>query len=335
MESINLKKLAQELGLSFSTVSRALRDSHEISQKTKDRVKELADKLGYEPNPHASSLRKSKSKTIAVIIPEIENTFFSQAMNGVELIAQQKGYHVLVYLTHENFIREEGILQLLRNGRVDGLLISVSDTTINFTHLEALQKKGLPIVFFDRVCEEIDAPKITTDDTDASYTATDHLVKRGCKKIAFLSMSNNLSISKRRQSGYIKALEENKIADWQQVTECGADEEKNRVLIRNLLQQKDAPDGIFAAVEKFAINTYEVCNELNIAIPGKLKVISFSNLSSAALFNPSLSTIVQPAYNIGREAVTILFKLIEDKKLFPSERKVIMPSQLVARGSTA
>src|SRR5882757_7957616 len=153
MENINLKRLAQELNLSASTVSRALRGSHEISQKTKDRVKELAEKLGFQPNPHASSLRKSKSKTIAVIIPEIDNNFFSQAMNGVEDVAQQKQYHVLIYLTHEDYTREKDILHVLRNGRVDGVMISVSNTTRSFEHLEACLESGMPLVFFDRICE--------------------------------------------------------------------------------------------------------------------------------------------------------------------------------------
>ena len=132
MDNVNLKKLAEELNLAVSTVSRALRDSHEISQETKDRVKALAHKLGFQPNPHASSLRQNKSRTIAVVIPEIQNNFFSQVMNGVEDVAQQKGYHVLIYLTHEDHNREKEILQVLRNGRVDGIMISVSNTHDQF-----------------------------------------------------------------------------------------------------------------------------------------------------------------------------------------------------------
>src|SRR6187397_442476 len=145
MNNVTLKKLAEELNMSPSTVSRALRDSHEISQETKDRVKALAAKLDFQPNPHASSLRKNKSRTIAVIIPEIQNNFFSQVMNGIEAVAKEKGYHVLIYLTHENGVREKEILGLLRNGRVDGLMISVSNTTISFEHLEAWQESGMPL----------------------------------------------------------------------------------------------------------------------------------------------------------------------------------------------
>jgi LacI family transcriptional regulator len=335
MDNVNLKKLAEELNLAVSTVSRALRDSHEISQETKDRVKALAAKLGFQPNPHASSLRQNKSKTIAVIIPEIQNNFFSQVMNGVEEVAQQKGYHVLIYLTHEDHNREKDILNVLRNGRVDGLMISVSNTTTSFEHLEACLESGMPLVFFDRICESIEAPRITTDDTEASFKATEHLIKARCSNIAFLSMASNLSISIRRKSGYIKALTKYGLADKELIVECGNDDEINRQKIREILQGKQKPDGIFASVEKFAINTYEVCRELHINVPKHLKVISFTNLSAAALFDPPLSAIVQPAYEIGKEATSILFKIVEKKMLLSAEKKVMIASKIVERRSTA
>jgi len=334
MNNVTLKQLAEELKMSPSTVSRSLRDSHEISQETKDRVKALAAKLDFQPNPHASSLRKNKSKTIAVIIPEIQNNFFSQVMNGVEEIARQKGYHVLIYLTHEDNKRESDILHVLRNGRVEGIMISVSNTTTSFEHLKAYQEAGVPLIFFDRVCENMEAPCITTDDAGAAFKATEHLIKTGCKKIAFLSMATNLSISCGRKAGYVKALTKYGLPEKEMVVECGPDDEINREKIRELLKSEQKPDGIFAAVEKFAVNTYEVCRELQINLPQQLKVISFSNLSAAALFNPSLSAIMQPAYEIGFESAGILFKLIEKKKLLPAEKKIIIPSNLVIRESS-
>ena len=334
MNNVTLKKLAELLKMSPSTVSRSLRDSHEISKETKDRVKALAAELDFQPNPHASSLRKNKSRTIAVVIPEIQNNFFSQVMNGVEEVARQKGYHVLIYLTHEDHKRESDILHLLKNGRVEGVMISVSNTTKSFEHLQEYTKADLPLLFFDRVCESIEAPCITTDDTDASFKATEHLLKAGCKKIAFLSMADNLSISCGRRSGYIKALAKYGQEKNELVIECGPDDETNRQKIRELLQTEPVPDGIFAAVEKFAVNTYEVCRELDIKIPQHLKVIGFSNLSATALFDPPLSTIVQPAHDIGLESANILFKIIDKKKLLSSEKKIVLPSHLVIREST-
>jgi LacI family transcriptional regulator len=216
---------------------------------------------------------------------------------------------------------------------VDGVMISVSNTTSSFEHLETYQEAGIPLVFFDRVCEKMEVPSITTDDAEASFKATEHLLKSGCKKIAFLSMSGSLSISHRRQSGYLKALDKYGVADQKLIVECGIDDDTNRQRIRDLLQNEH-PDGIFAAVEKFVISTYEVAQELGICIPKDLKVISFSNLAAAALFDPPLSAIVQPAYEIGREAAAILFKIIEKKLLLPNEKRVTIPSQLVARKST-
>lgn len=334
MDQVNLKKLAKELNLAVSTVSRALRDSHEISPQTKERVRALAEKLGFQPNPHASSLRQNKSKTIAVVIPEIENNFFSQVINGIESVAPDKGYHVLIYLTHEDFTKERDILQLLRNGRVDGIMISVSNTTTDLEHIEAWRQARIPMVLFDRTCEEIDVPNIMTNDAEMAFKATEHLLKRGCKQIAFLGMAGNLSISNRRKAGYISALKKYKAGE-PQVIELTTKDYLNRNILKELLQQESRPDGIFAAIEKFAVNTYEVCKELNLHIPQDVKVISFSNLQAAALFDPALSTIIQPAYDIGREAAAILFKIIEKKMLMPFEKKMVLPSQLIERASTA
>lgn len=335
MDQVNLKKLAKELNLAVSTVSRALRDSHEISSQTKERVRELALKLGFQPNPHASSLRQNKSKTIAVIIPEIENNFFSQVINGIESITPSKGYHVLIYLSHEDYNKERDILQLLRNGRVDGIMISVSNTTNNYDHIDAWRQAGIPVVLFDRTSEELDVPNIMTNDAEMAFKATEHLLKRGCRNIAFLGMAGNLSISNRRKMGYLTALEKFKVTTPPQIVELTLKDYINREILRNLFQNQPRPDGIFAAIEKFAVNTYEVCKEINLHIPQEVKVISFSNLQAAALFDPALSTIIQPAYDIGREAASILFKLIEKKMLLPYEKKMILPSQLIERASTA
>jgi len=334
MDTVNLKKLAKELGLAVSTVSRALRDSHEISKETKDRVKALATAWGFQPNAHASGLRQNKSKTIGVIIPEIENNFFSQIINGIELIAQDKGFHVLVYLTHEDTEKERSILQLLRNGRVDGLMISLSNTTTSFEHLEAWRNANIPIVLFDRICEELDVPVVTINDMDVSFKATEHLIENGCKKIAFLSLADQLSISARRKAGYLKALQKYNMEPQQLLVECGPDNKTNDEIIHRLLRE-EKPDGVFTAIERLAINMYEVCNEMKIKIPEELKLVSFSNSPSAPLFCPPLSAIVQPAYDMGREAAATLFRLIEKKTLLSYEKKVMLRAGLCKRNSSA
>ncbi|MEO6355873.1 MAG: LacI family DNA-binding transcriptional regulator, partial [Ferruginibacter sp.] len=203
---MTLKQIATELNLSFSTVSKALRDSHEISESTKKLVLAKAKELNYQVNPFASSLRKQKSKTIAVVIPEVVNDFFGPVINGIESIAQEKGYHVLIYLTHEDMKKEVAITKILQNGRVDGVLISISEQTSDAMHLQELEEKEIPLVFFDRVVEHMDSPKVTTDDYNSGANATEHLIENGCKRIAFLSISQSLSISNKRMNGYRSAL---------------------------------------------------------------------------------------------------------------------------------
>jgi LacI family transcriptional regulator len=332
---MNLKQLAKELNISISTVSKALRDSHEISAATKNLVLAKAKEFNYQVNPFASSLRKQKSKTIAVVIPEIANNFFALAINGIESIAQEKGYHVLIYLTHEDKEKEIAITKHLQNGRVDGIMMSLSSQTAELTHLEELKEKEIPLVFFDRVADQIDAPKITTDDYNSGVKGTEHLIENGCKRIAFLSISQNLSISNKRMNGYADALKKSGLkTDNSLIVSCNGDEKKNKDIIRKLLSRKNRPDGIFASVEKLAITTYEICEALKLNIPKDVKIISFSNLQTAALLNPSLTTITQPAFEIGREAASILFKLVEKRGFNFLLEKTELKSILIERNST-
>jgi LacI family transcriptional regulator len=311
-----------------------LRDSYDISQETKDKVLALAKELNYQPNPHASFLRKQNSKTIAVIIPEIANNYFTLAINGIESAAQEKGYHVIIYLSHEDYTREVAFTRLLASGRVDGVLISVSSTTTDHTHLHELQDKGLPIVFFDRVCENFNTVKVTTDDYQSGYLATNHLIEQGCKRIAHLAISQSLSIGNKRAKGYLQALQDNGITpDESLLIECTNDDEQDAKLIKELLEQQK-PDGIFAAVERYAIASYELCESLGLNIPNDVKIISFSNLQTASLLNPSLSTITQPAFEIGREAATMLLKKLEKKSFQLPDENIVIQSKLIARKST-
>ena len=333
--SVDIKTLAKSLNLSISTISRALRDSYEISDTTKLRVKEMAEKLNYYPNFHASSLRKQKSKTIAIVIPEITNNFFALAINGIEYVANEKDYHVLIYLTHENIKKEIGFANHLQNGRVDGIIISLSSETNNYDHLIELKDNGTPIVFFDRICETIESSSITTDDFDSGFNATEHLISSGCKKIAYLDLSRYLSISNKRMLGYMSALEKHHLGiDERLVMRFSNNNAGNEEIITELLSAPDRPDGIFASVEKLAISTYNVCEKLEIKIPEQLKIISFSNLEISSLLHPSLSTITQPAYEIGKQAALQLFRYLEKKNMANVHEKIILKSTLIPREST-
>lgn len=335
MDKVNIKGLAKELNLAISTVSRALRDSYEISPETKHRVVTLAKKLNYQPNPYATSLRNQKSRTIGVVIPEIANNFFSLAIKGIQEVAQQKGYHVLIYLTHEDYKKEVSIASHLAYGRVDGILVSISSETNDIAHLEELNNNKIPIVFFDRISEKINTTKVTTDDYKSGYSGTEHLIQKGCKKISFLSISEHLSIGVKRMQGYIDALKDNNIpVEERLILKASNDNEENYKNISKLLKSTGRPDGIFASVEKLAISTYHVCAALGLSIPGDVKVLGFSNLETASLLNPSLTTITQPAFEIGKEAATILFEGLSRKIVHPGNKHIIVHSELIERAST-
>jgi LacI family transcriptional regulator len=333
MSEINIRELARELNLSIGTVSKALRNSHEISAKTKEKVYSLAKELNYTPNPYASSLRRKKSNTIGIVVPEIADSFFSHAIKGIEFIAQGKGYHVLVYLTEENFSREISILKDFKSGRVDGVLLSISSETSSNEHIQELNDKDIPLVLFDRAADEIPTTKITTDDFESSYKATQHLIKRGCKKIYYLSISKHLSINNKRIQGFLKALTDSKMDTDQKIIQCSNNNDDNNLILQKFFQTKE-PDGIIASVEKLTTPVYLVCKELQINIPAALKIISFSNSEAAPILNPSLSTITQPAFEMGKQAATILFKAIEKKNYKMPNENIVLPSSLIIRNST-
>lgn len=334
MSVVTIKDLAKRLGLSAATVSRALRDSYEISTGTKQTVAKLAEELGYIPNPYASSLRRRKSKTIAVVLPEVADSFFSLAINGIESVAKDKGYHVLIYLTHESFEREKAILHQFKSGRVDGILISVSEETSSGGHIKEVIAAGIPVVFFDRICEDVETAKIITDDFESSYKATRHLTAQGCKRIAYLSISPALSISIKRTEGYQQGLADSNIpATESEIILCENDFEANYQMIKDLLKKKNRPDGIIASVEKLTPPVYLVCRDLNLSIPGDIKLISFTNLQSALILDPPLTTITQPAFDMGKTAAVILFKGIEKKNFDLLKQRVIISSELMKRVS--
>ncbi len=335
MGNITIRMLAKELNLSTAAISKALRDSHDISASTKERVLALAAKLNYVPNPYAGSLRRRKSKTIAVVIPEVANSFFSIALNGIEAVAIEKGYHTLIYLTHEKLAREKAILQDLQSGRVDGVIVSITLETTSGEHFRALASGQVPLVFFDRVCEEIETAKIITDDFTSGYNATSHLIDCGCKNPALLSVSNSLSIISRRLEGYRQALADQGIKENPaNIILCGNDPNENYALIQQVLKRKKRPDGIVATIENLTTEIYQVSEKLGLSIPQDLKVVCFSNLATVAILNPSLTTITQPAYEMGKTAATILFKALEKKSFLLENENIVIPSSLVVRHST-
>lgn len=335
MDQINIKKLAQALKLSTSTISRAFRDNNDIKADTKARILEKAKELNYQPNHYASNLREQKSKTIAVIVPELANNYFSQAIHGIERVARQHHYHILIYVTDDDYKKEVDFIRHLHNGRADGIIMSVSGEANKHDYLNRLGTKRLPLVFFDRVYEDIDTPRVITNDYDSSFKATEHLIEQGCRKIAYLVVDKTLSIGKTRMQGYKDALEKHQLSyDDKYIVDCSNSYEENSIIIKNALKNLK-PDGIFTSVERLAFATYYACYDLIIDIPKDLKVISFSSLEIAPLLNPSLSTITQPATEIGGQAAQLLFNILEGDETISTIKEVVLKSKLYQRNSTA
>src|SRR6201996_4317794 len=334
MDNINIKILAKKLKVSTSTVSRAFNGSSDISKDTRERILAYAKEHNFLPNHYASNLRDKKSKTIAVIVPEIVNEFFAQAINGIEEVARKKGFYILLYRTDDVFEKEVSFVNYLNNGKADGIIMSVSGEANDHNYLRALEQKNIPVVFFDRVYEDIDVSKVTTNDYDSSFAATEHLIQTGCKKIAYLVINKSISIGKVRMQGYVDALQKHNVQfDDNLVVDCSNDEKVNFTVLKNVLEEIK-PDGIFSSVERLAFATYYVCNDLGIVIPRDLKVISFSSLNIAPLLCPALSTITQPAFELGSKAATLLFDELEKKGQNVQKKEHVLKSKLYIRKSS-
>lgn len=332
--SVTIRKIAKDLKLAVSTVSKALRDSYEISEDTKQLVLNYAREIGYVPNPYAGSLKSGLTRNIAVVIPEVADSFFSNAINGIDSVAQDKGYHVMIYLTHEDKNIEESILKNLKSGRVDGVLISVSMGVQEDSPVHAGLARELPLVFFDRVCEQVEAAKVVTDDFEASYRATVHLLERGCMEVVFLAAAGGLSIIDQRCKGFARALSDHgREVTNRHIVTCPLDDEESLKVISGVLARSERVDGVIGSVEKLATSTYTACHQKGLNIPDDVKVIGFSNLQIAPLLAPALSTVEQPSFRMGEAAATLLFNALA-KKVDLRKEKVVIPSALHQRDST-
>lgn len=334
---VTIKDLARELGISPSTVSRALKDHPDISPDTKKAVNALAEKLNYQPNIIALSLRQSKTNTIGVIVPEIVHFFFSTIISGIEDVAYKNGYNVIISQSNESYEREKSDLKALFNSRVDGLLISVSRETQDFDHFKSVFERGMPMVFFDRAVDALETSKVIVDDEDGAYQATTHLIEQGCKKIIHLAGPEHLDISKKRTDGYIKALgDHNLMASSDMIITCNEGSiEAAKEIILNLLKKKNRPDGIFTSNDLTALGAMQAAKEMKIKIPDELAIIGFSNWQVASFTEPSLSSVDQPGYEMGKQAAELLLREVDSKEdKFVEPQVKMLPTKLIIRESS-
>lgn len=337
-EAITIKDIAKALGFSTSTVSRALRDSYEISPETKRKVLEYAKENNYSPNPIALSLKEKRSRSIGIIVSEIANSFFSQAINGIESVAHTRGYNVIITQSHESYEKEVSSLQFLASRSVDGFLISVSTETKDFSHINHLHERGMHFVCFDRLVEGMNTHKVLVDSFKGAYDATKHLIDNGYKRIGHLSNSEYLSITKERLAGYKQALSDHKIAyDESLIQECmhgGMIYEEVDKSMNALMKLRQKPDAIFASADKLTTNCLRYCKSKKIKIPEDLAVIGFSNLDLTELLSPSLSVVRQPAFEMGRIAAELLIKMIEAKRATTDFENIVLPPEVFVRQSS-
>ncbi len=309
-----LKQIAQDLGVSVSTVSKALSDSPEISDATKIKIKEFAKIRNYKPNSMAQNLKNQRTNTIGVIIPNILNPFFAKVFSGIEKYANGKGYNVITYISNESFEKEKQAIALLSSGTVDGFILSIAEETQkkeDISHFKEILRDGIPVVMFDRISDGINCDKVIVDDFDSAVHATEHLISTGCKKIALLTCSDDLSVSKLRANGYLKALENNKIKVDENLIIRTTSVDEFDVRLQQLIESKNV-DGIFALDEHSSTMAMKLAVKNGYKIPDELSIIGFADGLWSRRLTPSLATVSQHGPEIGREAAKLLIDKLEN-----------------------
>lgn len=337
MKSATLKDIANTLGLSVPTVSKALKDYPDVSQKTKTLVKDLAKTLNYQPNAFAVSLRKSESKTIGVIIPETVHHFFSSVLKGIIHKAEEKGYLVIILQSNESYTLEKKQIDLLLRSKVDGILISIANSTSEFKHLTSVISKDIPLVMFDKIAKVVSCSKVIINDREAAYRATTHLIKTGCRKIAHFRGPLMPQNSIDRFLGYKKALEDHElIYDPKLVYICeDMSFDEGKKYAKQLLNDHKDVDGIFVNTDLVAIGAINELNEQNIKIPEDISIIGFSNWFMSSVITPTLSSVEQNAGKLGEESIRILFDEMDAKQkgISIEHQKIVIETELILRNS--
>lgn len=336
---ITIKDIARELGISPSTVSRALKDHPDISVATKKAVNELAEKLNYQPNTVALNLRQRKTNTIGVIIPEIVHFFFSTVISGIEDVAYEAGYNVILAQSNESIEREKTDIKALFNSRVDGMLLSISRETTNFDHIESIISKGVPIVFYDRMYSNPNTSKVIVDDYVGAKEAVIHLIDQGFKRIAHLEAAPGIQIAVDRKRGYVDALKEHNMpVKENMIIECpNGSLEDGKKATKKLLSLNPIPDAIFANNDLLAMGAMLAIKEKGLKIPQDVALMGFSNWFFSQLLDPPLSSVDQPGFEMGQEAARLLIRQIEmkDKDQFEIQPETkILKTRLIIRESS-
>lgn len=337
MKKLTLKKIAKEFNVSISTVSKALKDSHEISIEMKERIQAFAKYYHYKPNSLALNLRNQKTKTIGVIIPEIVHHFFTTVINGIEKIANEKGYNVMICVSNESYEKEVLNLQMLTNGVVDGIIASIAKETEekdDYRHFNELINNGIPLVLFDRVVDQFECNKVIANDKGGAHLATDHLIKNGCKNIALITTPDYVTVGNERKQGYIEALGDHNIS----INENYIVKIDEKTAIADqlcfLFEGDIAPDGIFAVNEIYAATAMKVAGKYGYRIPEDIEVIGFTDGLISEFTTPSLTTVAQHGSSMGHKALELLLDEIDSLDPEYEYKTALIETDLKIRGST-
>lgn len=330
---ITIIDIAKKLGISASTVSRALSDHPDIKKETKDQVRKVAADLHYTPNTIAQSLKTNRTKTIGVIVPEIKHDFFSSAISGIEDVAYKSGYTILVCQSNESYDREVVNANALMHQRVAGVIVSISQNTKCSDHFQEFIKRKIPLVFFDRVSDDVVAHKVIIDDYKSAYEAVYYLLQKGYRNIIHFGGPKELSICKSRMKGFTDAMQSMNIPIQDgMITNGGLHEQDGYEAMELLLKEKKLPDAIFAINDPVAIGAFQRIKEAGLKIPDDIAIMGFSNNKITTLVDPQLTTIDQPSFDMGKKAAEILIQIIENRVLEP--KTWVLDTKLIVRGST-
>ena len=336
-KKVTLKQIAKELDVSISTVSKSLRNSAEISEDTRLKVQAFAKLYNYKPNLIALSLKNKKTKTIGIIIPEIIHHFFATVISGIEHVANDNGYNVIVCLSDESFDKEVINMEMLANGSIDGFIMSLSKETQNkkdFHHISEVINQGMPVVMFDRVTNDILSDKVIIDDNLAAFNAVQFLIDKGFKKIALITTIDYVSVGKLRTEGYLKALNNNDILIDEKLILKIEDIENCADEIENLIKDNEI-EAIFAVNELFAVTAIKVANRLKIKVPNDISIIGFTDGIISKYSSPSITTVSQNGEKMGNRAAQMLIDRLrledEEEERYKTE---VIETHLVEREST-
>jgi LacI family repressor for deo operon, udp, cdd, tsx, nupC, and nupG len=329
--------IAAKLGITASSVSRALNNSSQVNEKTRELIIKTADELNYKRNTLASNLRKGHSKTIGVVVPRINQNFFSNVIAGIEETTYQKGYNLIICQSGEVHDKEIQCVNTLINQHVDCIVISVSADSYDYQHLQNVLDHGIQLIQFDRVAEELETLKVINDNEQASFEAVSHLIENGYKRIALLEGPQNLNIFRQRKNGYLKALEKHKIAIIDElIVENAWTKELGAEGTRKLLNLPNPPDAIFASTSDFsALGVLEVANAMNIKVPSELGICGYSNEAFTEITSPSITTIDQFSIYMGKTIGNLFFQEIASTEVSVKPKIISIKPELIIRGSTA